>query len=495
MSSVLCERRLPTKRAVRSGQPEKAFDGTTLSDPMALPNTDWLRHELAIVGTAEDVARFTMAAAGSGSIPWFYPNLDFEEDDRFPALVNPPDGSRGLSPAAARVLARELREATFQHQAKVRLQNGVCKTCPVDLHALIPVPAEILERGPDDVKSIAWLRANWGTLQALRQVRIVSLRAATKRQKRAQLGLEFWSADWTPWAAITALRRNWPSLVFPSSPITTMDENVGNLNWDDAERISGLPAIPTLHLDGFDGPMDLLLELAERQRIDLGKMSILALAEQFAAAMLELVGKVPIERRADWLVLATRLVVLRTRLLFPESPEAAADAVREAEKELGRLNELARMRAAASWLQARPQLGIDVFTRTPEDPARESGYVSLMEACLVLLRGRPGSETFEAPEILTVSVPDLWRIPEAIERIRTLLPYLPEAAPLQAFLPAVPVDDPNRALKARAAIASTFAAGLELAKEQFLSLQQNQDFGPIEYRGVGQRSERASEAA
>jgi segregation and condensation protein A len=274
-----------------------------------------------------------------------------------------------------------------------------------------------------------------------------------------------------------------------------MDENVANLNWEDAERVSVLPAIPTLHLAGFDGPMDLLLELAERQRIDLGKMSILALAEQFAAAMLELVGKVPIERRADWLVLATRLVVLRTRLLFPESPEAAADAVREAEQELGRLNELVRMRAAASWLQARPQLGIDVFTRTPEEPARESGYVALMEACLVLLRGRPGSETFEAPEILTVTVPDLWRIPEAIERIRTLMPHSSESVPLQAFLPAVPADDSNRVLKARAAIASTFAAGLELAREQFLSLTQDDDFGLIEFRNARQSNDRSAEAA
>jgi segregation and condensation protein A len=274
-----------------------------------------------------------------------------------------------------------------------------------------------------------------------------------------------------------------------------MDENVGNLNWDDAERISVLPAIPTLHLDGFDGPMDLLLELAERQRIDLGKMSILALAEQFAAAMLELVGKVPIERRADWLVLATRLVVLRTRLLFPESPEAAADALREAEKELGRLDELARMSAAASWLLARPQLGTDVFTRTPEEPARESGYVALMEACLVLLRGRPGSESFEAPETLTVSIPDLWRIPEAMERIRTLMPQLPDGAPLKAFLPAVPAEDPNQTLKVRAAIASTFAAGLELAKQEFLSMQQDQNFGLIEYQNTRQSSDRSSEAA
>jgi segregation and condensation protein A len=263
-----------------------------------------------------------------------------------------------------------------------------------------------------------------------------------------------------------------------------MDENVGNLNWEDAERVSVLPAIPTLHLAGFDGPMDLLLELAERQRIDLGKMSILALAEQFAAAMLELVGKVPIERRADWLVLATRLVVLRTKLLFPESPEAAADAAREAEKELSRLDELTRMRAAASWLQRRPQLGIDVFTRTPEEPARESGYVALMEACLVLLRGRPGTETFEAPETLTVSVPDLWRIPEAIQRIRMMLAEHPEGGPLTGFLPPLGHEEASRQLKLRAAVASTFAASLELSKQQVLEPRQSGDFEEVTLHAV-----------
>jgi hypothetical protein len=80
------------------------------------------------------------------------------------------------------------------------------------------VPAEILEHGPDNGKSIAWLRANWGTLQALRQVRIVSSKPATKRQKHAQLVLEFWSADWTPWAAIATLRRDWPALKFTIQP-------------------------------------------------------------------------------------------------------------------------------------------------------------------------------------------------------------------------------------------------------------------------------------
>jgi segregation and condensation protein A len=85
-----------------------------------------------------------------------------------------------------------------------------------------------------------------------------------------------------------------------------------------------------LHLDGFDGPMDLLLDLAERQRINFGRMSVRDLAEQFVAAMERLAGRVSPERRADWLVLATRLVLLRSRLLFLASPEVAIEAEQEA---------------------------------------------------------------------------------------------------------------------------------------------------------------------
>jgi segregation and condensation protein A len=109
--------------------------------------------------------------------------------------------------------------------------------------------------------------------------------------------------------------------------------------------------------------MDLLLDLAERQRIDLGRMSVLALAEQFVAAMERVPASVPIERRADWVVLATRLVLLRSRLLFPASPEAAEAAERDAARELHRLAEMGFVRAVVAWLEARRQLGRDVFAR------------------------------------------------------------------------------------------------------------------------------------
>ncbi len=254
-------------------------------------------------------------------------------------------------------------------------------------------------------------------------------------------------------------------------------------DWDQPERRR--PAeIPTLHLDGFDGPMDLLLDLAERQRIDLGQMSILALADQFAAALEALGDRVPIERRADWLVLATRLVLLRTRLLFPASPEAAADAEREAQAEIQRIEEMQVMRAAAAWLQARPQLGQDVFTRPPPDETRDVGYVSFMEACLVLLRGKPATEAFAPPPMYRQVIPDLWRISDAMERIQKMLPDFPDGAPMVAFLPGVPTDGSNPILKARAAVASTFAAGLELAKQELLSLEQVELFGEVRCLGA-----------
>jgi segregation and condensation protein A len=245
-------------------------------------------------------------------------------------------------------------------------------------------------------------------------------------------------------------------------------------NWDDWEQPERRSSadIPTLHLDGFDGPMDLLLDLAERQRIDLGQMSILALAEQFVAALEGLGGRVPIERRADWLVLATRLVLLRTRLLFPASPEAAADAEREALTEIQRIEEMQFMRAGAVWLQQRPQLGFDVFARPPPEETREVGYVALMEACLVLLRGQPATEAFAPTPVYQQVIPDHWRIGDAMDRIRKMLPDFPAGAPMQAFLPEISATDPSRDLKSRVAMASTLAAGLELAKQNVVALNQ-----------------------
>jgi hypothetical protein len=187
-------------------------------DAQALPHPDWVRHTLVVIGTPAAIAAFRQAAAGSGGIPWAYPDLDMEEDDRFLALVHPPDGSPGLSPAAARVLAQELRAAAFQHQRRVRAQAGHSRLCPFDLQALIPIPSALLDLGPDDQATVAWRRTHWGVLQALRKVTFVSAGCKRLRGKREQLTVEFWSADWTPWPAIATLRRRFADLTFTVTP-------------------------------------------------------------------------------------------------------------------------------------------------------------------------------------------------------------------------------------------------------------------------------------
>jgi segregation and condensation protein A len=92
--------------------------------------------------------------------------------------------------------------------------------------------------------------------------------------------------------------------------------------WDDWDTPPRVPAVPELHLAGFDGPLDLLLDLAERERIDLSRISIIDMVDQFVVAMARDESRVPLERRADWLILVARLLMLWSRLILPTSPEA-----------------------------------------------------------------------------------------------------------------------------------------------------------------------------
>lgn len=184
---------------------------------LALPHTDWLRHDLVITGPAPDVAALRQAAAGGGAIPWAGLDLDHWEEDRAHALVQPPDGSPGLTPAAARVLARHLRTAVETHHLRVLAAAGK-KPCPFDLHALVPVPPAILQRGPADPASRHWLQTHWGTTRALRHVRLRAEPADRRPRRAARLTLDFWAADWTPWPVFWALRARYPSLKFLLRP-------------------------------------------------------------------------------------------------------------------------------------------------------------------------------------------------------------------------------------------------------------------------------------
>ena len=122
-----------------------------------------------------------------------------------------------------------------------------------------------------------------------------------------------------------------------------------------------------LRLEGFDGPLDLLLDLARAQKVDLAKISILSLVEQYLA-VIEGARRVRLELAADWLVMAAWLTWLKSRLLLPADALGAEEAEDAAEILALRLRDLSAIRAAAAWLGARPQLGQDVFARgAPED--------------------------------------------------------------------------------------------------------------------------------
>ena len=247
--------------------------------------------------------------------------------------------------------------------------------------------------------------------------------------------------------------------------------------WDDWDSPPRVPDTPELHLDGFDGSLDLLFDLAERERIDLSRLSVVDMTDQFLAAMVRYERHVRLERRADWLVLATRLVLLRSRLLLPSTPEVAGAAQAEAKRELSRLQNLQFVRAAAGWLEVRPQLGRDVFTapRRERDP-RVASYMRLMEACLAVLEREEQGQQSAVEGVYRPVIPALFRIPDALARMRRQLAEVTEATPLKDFLPKLLESLPDRDLVARSAVSSTFVAVLELARLAELDLSEGTAF-------------------
>jgi segregation and condensation protein A len=236
-----------------------------------------------------------------------------------------------------------------------------------------------------------------------------------------------------------------------------------------------------LRLDGFEGPLDLLLELARGQKLDLARISILALVEQYLA-VIEGARRVRLELAADWLVMAAWLTWLKSRLLLPRDSEEPDEAEEAADVLAARLRELQAMRAAAAWLAARPQLGQEVFCRgDPEDFAvvqRKAVALDvggLMRGYLSALRRGAGSRPYR-PAIVS-----MWSVQQALARLATLVGTLPDWSTLEQYLPAR-LDSP---LERRGAVAATLLAGLELARGGAVKLRQEAAFGPIHVRRGG----------
>jgi segregation and condensation protein A len=232
-------------------------------------------------------------------------------------------------------------------------------------------------------------------------------------------------------------------------------------------------------VDGFEGPLDLLLTLARTQRVDLARISVLRLAEQYLE-FIEKARAVRIELAADYLVMAAWLAFLKSRLLLPKPAAGDEPSGEEMAAALAfRLERLAAMRQAAADLMARDQLGRDFFPRgMPETVAvdRQTAW-SVTLADLLKAYARVTTRAEYRP--LAFGQREVFAIEAALERLRRVVGASADWSKLAAFLPDGWTGQPERR---RSAVASTFSAMLELAKLGEIEIRQEMVFAPIYLR-------------
>ena len=239
-------------------------------------------------------------------------------------------------------------------------------------------------------------------------------------------------------------------------------------------------------LDGFEGPLDLLLHLARAQKIDLAKLSVLALAEQYLAYIAE-ARALRLEIAADYLVMAAWLAYLKSRLLLPveEKPVDGVNAEEMALHLAFRLKRLEAMREAAAQLFNTKRLGLDFFARgLPEGmrTIRKSDYWASVYDLLKAYADQRKKNTAALP--VKWGGRDVWSIKEARELLERLVGAQADWSVLETFLTEY-LADPQIS---KTALASSFGATLELTREGFTELRQSRPFAPIYIRWLKEPS-------
>lgn len=243
---------------------------------------------------------------------------------------------------------------------------------------------------------------------------------------------------------------------------------------DDATRTLGELV---LDLEGFEGPIDLLLTLAREQKVDLARISILQLADQY----LEFIAgarAIHLDIAAEYLVMAAWLAYLKSRLLLPEEEKDEDEPSGEEIAALlaFQLRRLEAMREAGAKLMALPQLGRDSFSRGEPQQGVARITKPIWQASLYdLLRAYGDQRKRKQPSQLTIVQTELYSIDLAIQRLSHIVGRIPDWTTLLSFLPS-DLADP---LIKRSAVAAHFVASLELTREGKLELRQADPFGPI----------------
>ncbi len=249
-------------------------------------------------------------------------------------------------------------------------------------------------------------------------------------------------------------------------------------NTDDFEEQAKAPAASpfVIDIDGFEGPIDVLLTLSREQKVDLTQISILQLADQYLAFVSE-ASRVNLELAADYLVMAAWLAYLKSRLLLPDMGAEDEPSGEEMAAALAfQLQRLEAMQEAGARLLARDRLGVDFFPRGEPEKFAFSGETvydvtlfDLLKAYGDIKRRKEGGAT------LHIKPWTLYTVEEALERLHGLLGNTPDWASLSRFLPPGLEDG----LKSRSALASTFAASLEMARSGKIRIRQDGVFAPI----------------
>ncbi len=262
-----------------------------------------------------------------------------------------------------------------------------------------------------------------------------------------------------------------------------------DLPFEAAQKALGDGAALMVDLDGFEGPLHVLLELARKQKVDLRNISILELAEQYLA-FIERIKEVRIELAADYLVMASWLAYLKSRLLLPkpqsetEEPSGEEMAVRLA----FRLRRLHAMRLASTALMQRQRTGINIFIRGAPEGVRRITSPIFEASIYDLLKAYAVRRSRVARAHLTMKAPIVYALEEARERLARVLGKIREWTSLDDLLPRSlkpGAEEPPRS----SMLASSLVASLELAREGKAELRQSGAFTPLYVRPCAARGE------
>jgi segregation and condensation protein A len=237
-------------------------------------------------------------------------------------------------------------------------------------------------------------------------------------------------------------------------------------------------------LDVYEGPLDVLLALAREQKVDITRISILRLADQYLA-FIAAARRISLEMAADYLVMAAWLAYLKSRLLLPEpEDEEGLTGEEMAEALTYRLRRLEAVREVGAKLMALPRLGLDVFPRGAPEPiqiVRNPVYeLSLFD----LLKAYGAQRRRVQASSYTVAPLQLYALEDALARIQSMLGRTPDWQSLSSFLPPAVAAGPLR----RSAVSAMLLVGLEMTRTGEAELRQNFAFGPIYLRRPGRKA-------